>query len=523
MTFLAKNKHSASQSGQILLLLLLIMSMALVVALGLIQLTLTQKTTVRYEDFSMRAYYAAEAGLEDAIPRLEQLSDLAGAAVDERMRNPAYGLTVLTPAVLGGDAEYSYTRSVGRENVWILERSIDEKTTSQFDISDTGDVSLENSVLEIAWEDLADTCDTSGYCNTAIEATLVWEIPATTNLMPNPSFEDDGNSDGVADIKAGQSWNKINGTDKVTMNGVYSRYGSFSQRIEDTSNTTSAGIVLAQSSGNLIQVDPDTTYTLSVYVYIESLSGGYVRLDAAVWDVGKSSTGHSTFVRARQLNQTTGIYWERLFYTFTTTANARYLQPFLYMDNPAVGVVYADGIQLEKQSIVTAYCDGEGTPARGTWDGPGAPPFSPSSRNGSYAMTRELFDIRPDPVCDPSLSPPGPCFNSYIKSSDWHPAPDKRVRVTLDVDQASSNRALRLKNMFGPVQVSIRARSETWPSVTYKLVGQEITITSTGYFANTKKTLEVQHGLPSMMPQFDYVLYNYGCADEACIPRDLIK
>jgi len=498
------------------------MSMALVVALGLVQLALTEKKTVRYEDFSLRAYYAAEAGIEDAIPRLDQLSNLAGAEVDEHMANPAFGLTVLTPTILAGDSNYTYTRSVGREDVWELERSIEENTTSQFDISDSGEVSLENSELEVKWEDLGGTCDENGNCENAVEAMLVWEIPATQNLMPNPSFEIDSNADGVVDISSSgtKSWNKINGFGQIGMDTTYSKYGTTSQKIVDNTNLWPVGITLSQTSGNLIPVLPDTTYTLSVYVYIASLGGGYVRLGADVWDAGQTAIGNSVFVKERQLNQTTGIYWERLYLTFTTTTNAAFLQPFLYMTDSAVGEIYADGMQLEVQAMATAYCDG--TPGLGFWDGPGAPPFSSSSRTGSFDMDRYLFDARTPPICDPCTMLSG-CYNSYGRScGNWDPV-DHQVNVSIPVDQASSNRALRIKSMLSPIQVTIRARSATWPTVTYKLVGQEIVINSTGYFSNTRKTLQVQHGLPSLMPQFDYVLYNYGCVDATCIPRDLIK
>lgn len=517
-----KSISRGSEKGQILLLLLLILSVVLVIALGIVQSTLTRKRTVRYEDNSLRAYYAAEAGLEDAIPRLLELAHLSGQELDEHLENPTYGLTLDTPDNLGSDATYSYIREVGREPVWSINRNIPAEEASQFDISDSGEVSLENSELEITWLD--DSCDANGVCDTAIEAILVWEVATSQNLIYNPSLEIDADSDGIADAKSGRSWDQINGYGSFDFVDTHSYFGNHSQHMQTAaSDVLEVGLTRTAAVDNLIPVLPDTTYTLSVYVNIVSLTGGSIRLNANVWDSGILISDNfvnpaDPIQRERSLSGTTGVHWERLYITFTTGADAAYLQPFLYFTQNSIGEVYADGFQLEESAYPTTYCDGDQADA--DWDDPANQPFSTASRAGYYDMERYFFDTRAVPICDPCVT--AGCQNAYGNCTNWD-AVDSEVEVYISIDQASQNRALRLKSMFNPIRMTLRARSATWPDVTYKMVGQEIVISSTGYYGDTKKTVRVSHGLPSIMPAFDYVLYNFGCVDVGCFPRDLIK
>ncbi|HNT29915.1 MAG TPA: pilus assembly PilX N-terminal domain-containing protein [bacterium] len=528
MPLLKQTEQKQHEQGQILLLLLLIVSIALVIALGLVQLSVTQRQTIRYEDYSLRAYYAAEAGIEDVLPKFEEISRLSGKKLDEYLANPANGMTVDIPQVLGEDSQYTFTRTVGRGSVERIERTVLAEETSQFDLSDSEDVFLEGSELEIRWseESLNDTCDDAGNCQTAVEATLVWEVEPTVNSIYNPSFEVDNDANGVAEAKAGRNWDKISGGDFAIETG-YVYKGTYSQMITaDAGDPLEVGLTRAPVAGNLIPVQADTIYTLSVYVYVDSLSGGTVQLDVDVWDAGLVNNQRLQLpvIGEKYLDKKTGIYWERLYITFQTASDGVWLQPFFFFSEDAIGTVFIDAMQLEAGQSATAYCDGD--QKKGRWLNPATQPFSESAREEYYEMERYFYDARTPPICEQCCTPPCPgttCYNNYARScGDWDTT-DKTVEVLISLDEPSANRSLRIRSMFNPIDLSLRARNPTWPDITYRLVGQEIVVTSTGYFADTRKTLQVSHGLPSLKSTFDYVVFNYACADGGCMERDLIK
>jgi hypothetical protein len=640
------------QAGQILILIMIIVAIGLVIALSLVQLSMTQKQTVRYEDYSIRAYYAAEAGVEETIPLLKQAVNLNGTALDDYL---AATLTTTQKQVLDGQANtaqaYAYTRVVERSDPQVeILRSIDADAVGQFDLSDTGATRLENTDLAVSWTD--STCTIAG-CNTAVEVSIVTQIEETTNLVWNPSFEAPviaATQEQVADnwIETSNGgatiylWKDPEGTPEKQKRA---KYGSQSQKIVvstasaatctwvradraplggpqsscktavytdvacaspagyggcgssscnsnsgacfemlggstdmirsarqeegtgifyDTSGTAvtlpnntftsdqtcktvknassqlTPSVVhyasalplvkvcpeppgLTRSDNKLIPLLPHTSYALSAYVQVESLGNGSVQIlpsilsqdttveiDAVLtdWKFQQTVTIDSTTHEGK---------WVRIYSTFTTPTTeggeGLWLRPEISLTNGGVGSFWVDGVQLEAKSYATPYCDGNqgfGEYGSCSWQVQAEAPFSNSLRGNLYTMDRYLYDPREIPV--PSRYASTDRIGSVIT-------------VYIPVEYASGNRLARVRAFFGNMEsMRLFAVNPENAAEQFMLPGQEIVINSTGYFADTKKAVSLRRGLPTLLPQFDYVLFNNGCVDGAgCVPMDLMK
>lgn len=529
---LPADKH---QAGQILLILMIVVSLGIVIALSVIQVSLTGREAERYEDFSLKAYYAAEAGIESAIPRVQEAANLNGSNLDAYLVNPVNQVSIVVPASLDDSDEYTYSREARRSpSATEITRMIESNKLAQFDLSDVGDVSLEDALVSLAWTD--DTCDDNGVCASAVEVTVVSQIAATTNIVYNPSFEAPVVVGTVP--QAATHWVKTNalGTINLVNDASTSRFGAQFQQLVVASGDYSgwsgsgpneldnlAGIT--RESANMIPLNAavpgnpigaSEPFSLSVYVRVAS-SAGSVAIRPVLYEAdGTTEVVYAQIDQRRQLRSTNGE-WIRIFTVFEPGAAAAWLKPYVVFSANGTGTLDMDGLQLERGDYPTSFCDGTqtyGPYGSCVWDTPGSAPLSTSSRGSVYFMDRYFYDPRPLAEQVPS---------GYDPLTDWD-AGARTIAQTITLDYPSSNRVMRVRALFGRIQATLAASPVAAPAQQLRLPGQEILITSTGYYANTKKAVTLARGLPSLLPQFDYVLYNHGCAEgTGCVPRDLIK
>lgn len=521
----------AQRPGSILLLLLIVVSIGFVVALSLIQVSLTQQQTVRYEDFSLRAYYAAEAGVEDAIPRIMEAASLSGKALDDYLTDPDFEVTMSEPLVLSTQQgeDYQFTRHVSRtEPVETIARTLEAEQAHEFDLSDVGDVSLEEQDLRLQWID--EDCDEPAGCSAAVEAVLYSKISRTTNYLFNPSFELGSLGAGVAD-----TWEAMNdstgGHQVVAPAADEAKAGARVQQvsmttaeydasleIENNQETNLGGTGVAgitRPPGNRIPVKELTTYTLSAYIKAEDSLTGTVAINFGEYDhLGNIVGDRNVLDRKFQFGRTEGA-WRRIYIQFETSAKASELvddhtiQPYIYLQHPGTGEFWIDAVQMEEGDL-TAYCDGDqvyGEFGECTWEGTAH--MSTSLRDNIYMVEHFFYDPREGGV-DSGFA------NEHLSGD--------QITQFVEVEYPSDTRILRLKSMFDRVHMEISAVVRDLPSTLVDLPGQEIEIRSVGQFADTQRAITLRRGLPTILPQFDYVLYNHGCADgEDCISRDLVK
>lgn len=176
---------------------------------------------------------------------------------------------------------------------------------------------------------------------------------ATTNLVPNPSFEVDA-----------AGWGLNNGSGTATLNVATDRvlYGTKSLGL--TSSTSNAEDFAYL---NVTGLAASTAYTVSVWVNVPTFYGGAIsNRGLLVYDTADAAGGAVATITA------TTAGWVRLAVTITTTAAAgsHTIQIRLYAPN---GTAYWDAVQCEAKTYMTPYCDGSlgGYSSAGVPDGTG--------------------------------------------------------------------------------------------------------------------------------------------------------
>lgn len=495
-----------SEKGTIIIFLLMLMFIGLVIVLGMNELALTRQRTVLYEDYSLRAYYAAEAGLEDILPQMAHLTQLNGAGLEAFLRAPDNGLVQNSPQAIGEDGS-SFIRTVQRNTTERIERQVDANQTAQFDLSDMQDISLEGNDLSLSWDD--DTC-LDGVCQTALEAILVWEVGGAENLILNSSLEES-----IGTLPAStpeQSWISID-EGEVSVTNQSSFQGSRSVLVQQNTATPGSTPGLTRDLGDLIELEPDTDYTISAYIRLDNITRGQeVRFTLHPYtDLRRGILGSIEVYEEKRLSQATGGDWERIYLSFRTPDEIVSLRPFIHLSRGSRGTFFLDALQLERNSYPTEYCEGrvnncEWQVAEDGW----APPFQIASRpNNVYRSERYFFDMRA-----------GGSESLYSITNNWDPV-DHRVQVSIPISEGSHHRVLRVKSFYQGIDLDIAAQDQAGEP--FPVLEQAIEIRSTGQFQDARKSLSVKVGLPTVYPTLDYVLYNHGCVDGECFPRDLVK
>lgn len=493
------------ETGSVIIFLLMLIFIGLVVVLGMSQLALTRTQEVRYEDYSLRAYYAAEAGIEQAIPELSALNGLSGSNLEAYLKSPSSGLQTDGPQAVG-DSGATFERIISRQTVPAIIHPIEANQTAEFDLSDMEGFTLENSDINLTWRD--ESC-LDGFCEGALEAILVWEIGGAQNQLYNPSLE--ATWENMPATEPEKSWTAID-EGQLFSTDQEAFHGDKSIRLSLENPSVDSNLGLTRSLDNLIELEPNSDYTLSAYVLIDQLgAGSKVSISLHGYsDVRRGVLARLNIFDKKEIDHTTRGQWERIHVSFKTPDQKIFLRPFFHLEKGSRGIWYLDAIQLEQNPYPTEYCQGlfHGC----SWvadDANFPPPFQGSIRSSSaYRSERYFFDARRQ------------AKNSlYTVSENWNSV-DSQVELKIPIREASYNRVLRLKSYFSPMEVELSASNIDGGLM---LPEQAIEIRSTGHFQNTSKALSIKIGLPTVFPTLDYVLYNHGCVDGDCFPRDLIK
>lgn len=162
----------------------------------------------------------------------------------------------------------------------------------------------------------------------------------TTNLVPNPSFENNVTDGGWAVYATGSG-----GT--FTRSTTYAKYGSASARLLQPNSSPDLSVQL------ILGVTGGYTYVFSLWMKKDaSLSGGtpYIQIT--------DQSGNSFFSQQVSYLNTD---WQRITLP-SISAGAGVTQLRIYINVPnktsTQGSVYIDGVQLEQRGYTTPYCDG---------------------------------------------------------------------------------------------------------------------------------------------------------------------
>lgn len=155
------------QAGQILIIFLLILVVGLAIVLSVASRSITDIRTTTTSDESNRAYFAAEAGIEEALKRLEQDPSFAGTELDFSQLNKTRA-NISASSLVGVDA-FEFWNEVPKDDV--------VQVNLLQDFFDLGSVGYSGSELRIFWGRVVGDVP-------AIEITVLYCNPCGAN----PSF-----------------------------------------------------------------------------------------------------------------------------------------------------------------------------------------------------------------------------------------------------------------------------------------------------------------------------------------------
>ena len=183
--------------------------------------------------------------------------------------------------------------------------------------------------------------------------------PATTNLVTNPSFETD--TSGWTNYSTGTA---TGNRARVAGAGLY---GDYAYRLEKTGgNATETDRWGTYCTVNVVS---GQTYTFSVWIRVESISGG--GLATRVY-IESNVPGTSAYLYGAG-------DWRRASITVTATGTGT-ANLYIWNGSASTATIYIDGVQVEQQPVPTPYCDGSLGPGH-SWSG--TPHASTSSRTAA--------------------------------------------------------------------------------------------------------------------------------------------
>ena len=191
------------QKGQILIIFLLILVVGLALVLSVASRSITDIRLTTTSDESNRAYFAAEAGIEEALKRLQtdptfDKGDLDFTAINQTTAKiKASPLTTLTAEA------YEFPSKVAKDEVVQISllRNFNDETErpSPMDPGDTG--SLTNGVLDIYWGD-SSTPTGPDLTTPAILLTLLYQDSSSTFKLEKYAFDQVVRSNGFCNPTA---------------------------------------------------------------------------------------------------------------------------------------------------------------------------------------------------------------------------------------------------------------------------------------------------------------------------------
>jgi len=211
-------------------------------------------------------------------------------------------------------------------------------------------LSVKGASAQVA--DLQTWLDSNGAASGHISAdgSLTVGEEATTNLVPNPSFE-------VSTAYTGSS--RVS----LARDNTYSAYGSYALKAT-CDGTGSPSVYPNSSSGGRLPVTSGQNYTFSAYVRdgntalpFKIVLEWYTSANVSLGSVSSISITPSS------------SQWTRMIFTATAPATAAFCTPLIQgQGTPAASsIFYADALQLEAKNYATSYIDGS-LPG-GVWSG----------------------------------------------------------------------------------------------------------------------------------------------------------
>lgn len=166
------------QRGQILVIILLVLVVSLAIVLSLVSRSVTDVRTSVTTEQSNRAYFAAEAGVEEALKQLKGDPYYTSSDTSFDLPNQSKVTTVVTQ--LGGTTPFAFPNPVGADNPAQVNFLKDYKCLSQVPVLTScrngGSYRADAQYIDIYWGDPS----YSGF--TALEATFIYENGGTYSL-----------------------------------------------------------------------------------------------------------------------------------------------------------------------------------------------------------------------------------------------------------------------------------------------------------------------------------------------------
>jgi Tfp pilus assembly protein PilX len=162
-------KQLRSPKGQILILFLLVLVVGLAIVLSVASRTITDIRTTTTSDESNRAYFAAEAGIEEALQQLESTGSITGGTFPTTTVNAQATTTDITSitSTAGGIETFVYPENVAKDDVAQVMMVSDADGNGQIDFADIGGGAWSGSNLTIYWGSNAGN-------NQAVEVSVVY-------------------------------------------------------------------------------------------------------------------------------------------------------------------------------------------------------------------------------------------------------------------------------------------------------------------------------------------------------------
>ncbi|WP_424610895.1 LamG domain-containing protein [Caldanaerobacter sp.] len=167
----------------------------------------------------------------------------------------------------------------------------------------------------------------------------------TTNLCPNPLAKNDLTN--IITITTGGAVMTIS---RVTFLPTGCPFATGVQA--NVTTRGDANVVFSLEGTSAISVSPNTTYTLSGWVYIQSNTISTIGIRPIEW----SSTG--SVIKDWGINSplTTAGQWQRISFTFTTQSTTAFVS--LRFVISGTGITYITGVQFEQKPYATSFIDG---------------------------------------------------------------------------------------------------------------------------------------------------------------------
>ncbi len=203
-------------------------------------------------------------------------------------------------------------------------------------------------------------------------------LPAVTNLVDNPSVEND--------LMGWTSPDPDWAVARVTTEG---RFGKAAVEVTTTGaagNADTPGVLLTQRDGNRFPVTAALDFAKSLWIKIPGAAGQSATLYLYFWD---AASGGSRTSFALQAITFTGD-WQRVEVAATADGSATHADIRIAGGN--VGTFHIDGAQFEQAAAATVYCDGDQPGA--TWAGTAHESTSSRGANPTFnAFTGQITNI----------------------------------------------------------------------------------------------------------------------------------